>query len=106
MTLTAVQPPGRYGALEMQGDKITRFEEKPRGDGAWVNGGFFVIEPQALDYIDGDATTWEREPLERLAREGRVAVYRHRGFFQNLDTLRDKHTLEALWSAGPPWRRW
>jgi glucose-1-phosphate cytidylyltransferase len=106
VTLTAVQPPGRFGALELGGDRVTRFEEKPRGDGAWVNGGFFVIDAPALDAIEGDATTWEREPLERLAREGRVGVYRHSGFFQNLDTLRDKHTLEALWDSGAPWRRW
>jgi len=106
VTLTAVQPPGRYGALEFRGDAVSRFEEKPSGDRAWVNGGFFVIDPRAIDYIEGDATTWEHEPLERLAAEGRVEAYRHSGFFQNLDTLRDKKTLEALWLDGAPWRRW
>lgn len=106
VTLTAVQPPGRYGALEFRGDSVSRFEEKPSGDRAWVNGGFFVIDPRAVDYIEGDATTWEHEPLERLAQEGRVEAYRHPGFFQNLDTLRDKKTLETLWLDGAPWRRW
>ena len=106
VTLTAVQPPGRYGALEFKGDNVARFEEKPSGDRAWVNGGFFVIDPRAIAYIDGDDTTWEQEPLERLAAEGRVEAYRHPGFFQNLDTLRDKKTLEVLWMDGAPWRRW
>lgn len=106
VTLTAVQPPGRYGALEFRGDAVSRFEEKPSGDRAWVNGGFFVVDPRAMAYIDGDATMWEQEPLERLAREGRVEAYRHPGFFQNLDTLRDKKTLENLWLDGAPWRRW
>ena len=106
VTLTAVQPPGRYGALEFSGDSVSRFEEKPSGDRAWVSGGFFVIDPRAIAYIEGDQTTWEHEPLERLASEGRVQAYRHPGFFQNLDTLRDKMTLERLWSDGAPWRCW
>ena len=109
-TLTAVQPPGRFGALTLhQGeDRIEHFMEKPaNGDGgeeAWINGGYFVLEPAALDYIDGDSTVWEREPLERLAREGHLAAYRHRGFWQPMDTLRDKHLLEDLWERGEaPW---
>jgi len=106
VTLTAVQPPGRFGALEVTGNRVAGFHEKPRGDGAWVNGGFFVIEPQALDEIEGDDTIWEREPLERLARDGKVGVYRHAGFWQPLDTIRDKQTLEDLWAKGAPWRRW
>ena len=106
VTLTAVQPPGRFGVLEIEGDEVTHFREKPKGDGAWVNGGFFVIEPQALEEINGDSTIWEREPLERLAEKGRVGVFRHSGFWQPLDTLRDKETLEHLWSNGAPWRRW
>jgi len=106
VTITAVQPPGRFGVLEIEGDEVTRFREKPHGDGAWVNGGFFVVEPKALELIDGDATVWEREPLERLARGGKVGVFRHVGFWQPLDTMRDKETLEHLWSNGAPWRRW
>ena len=107
--MTAVQPPGRFGALGLrQGDeKVASFHEKPDGDGAWVNGGFFVVEPAALDYIDSDATSWEREPLERLAAEGKLAVYRHGGYWQNMDTLRDKMILEEQWSSeAPPWKRW
>lgn len=106
VTLTAVQPPGRFGAIDLNGDTVVRFREKPHGDGAWVNGGFFVIEPAALEAIGGDETIWEREPLERLAASGRVGVYRHAGFWQPLDTLRDKETLEHLWANGAPWRRW
>ncbi|HEY1727873.1 MAG TPA: glucose-1-phosphate cytidylyltransferase [Candidatus Baltobacteraceae bacterium] len=106
VTLTAVQPPGRFGALELMGEHVAGFHEKPRGDGAWVNGGFFVIEPRALDEIAGDDTIWEREPLERLARSGKVGVYRHAGFWQPLDTIRDKQTLEDFWAKGAPWRRW
>jgi glucose-1-phosphate cytidylyltransferase len=106
VTLTAVQPPGRFGALELAGGQVAGFHEKPSGDGAWVNGGFFVIEPQALDEIAGDDTVWEREPLERLAHNGKVGVYRHTGFWQPLDTIRDKQTLEELWAKGAPWRSW
>ena len=106
VTLTAVQPPGRFGVLELKGNEVTHFREKPHGDGAWVNGGFFVIEPSALQAIDGDETIWEREPLEKLAADGSVGVYRHAGFWQPLDTLRDKETLEALWESGAPWLRW
>jgi glucose-1-phosphate cytidylyltransferase len=109
-TLTAVKPPGRFGALTLPRDttRITSFQEKPvQGDGgeeAWVNGGFFVLEPQAIDYIEGDDTVWEREPLERLADDGHLAAFRHHGFWQPMDTLRDKHQLEDLWASGePPW---
>ena len=106
-TLTAVQPPGRYGALVLDEDRVERFEEKPRGDNAWINGGFFVLSPKVIDLIDGDATHWEREPLERLTRAGELAAYRHRGFWQPMDTLRDKTLLEQLWATGnAPWRRW
>jgi len=106
VTLTAVQPPGRFGALQLNGTHVTQFHEKPQGDGAWVNGGFFVIEPQALDEIAGDETVWEREPLEHLAQRGKVGYYRHSGFWQPLDTMRDKQTLESLWADGAPWRHW
>ncbi len=109
-TLTAVQPPGRFGTFNLGRDetRITHFREKPQGDGAWVNGGFFVVEPAAIDYIDGDATIWEREPLEKLAGEGRLAAYRHYGFWQPMDTLRDKMVLEKMWSDGrqAPWKVW
>jgi glucose-1-phosphate cytidylyltransferase len=111
-TLTAVQPPGRFGALTLRAEqeRITSFHEKPSagdgGDEAWINGGFFVLEPEALDYIAGPETVWEREPLERLAAEGHLAAYRHRGFWQPMDTLRDKHLLEDLWQQGSaPWAR-
>jgi glucose-1-phosphate cytidylyltransferase len=108
-TLTAIQPPGRFGALGLHDgeEKIASFHEKPSGDGGWVNGGFFVLEPAALDYIDGDASIWEREPLERLARDGQLAAYRHAGYWQNMDTLRDKAILEQQWaSEEPPWKTW
>ena len=108
-TVTAVQPPGRFGALDMCDDDETvcSFTEKPRGDGAWMNGGFFVLEPAVLDYIAGDATLWEKEPLERLAADGQLSAYRHGGFWQPMDTLRDKRSLEELWDAGrAPWKTW
>lgn len=106
-TVTAVQPPGRYGALAVAEDRVLGFQEKPQGDGGWINGGFFVLSPQVIDYIAGDATTWEREPLERLAREGQLAAYCHRGFWQPMDTLRDKVYLEELWASGrAPWKIW
>jgi glucose-1-phosphate cytidylyltransferase len=106
-TITAVQPAGRFGALDVQGDAVQSFVEKPRGDGAWVNGGFFVISPKALDYIDGDGTTWEHEPLARLAAEGQLGAFLHRGFWQSMDTLRDKVLLEDLWQSGrAPWKLW
>jgi len=106
-TLTAVQPTGRFGALARDGDKVLNFDEKPQGDGAWINGGFFVLEPGVFDYIDGDATIWERTPLERLAAEGELGAYTHRGFWQPMDTLRDKNILEELWESGKaPWCVW
>ena len=108
-TVTAIQPPGRFGALGLREgtDKVAAFHEKPVGDGGWVNGGFFVLEPAALDYIDGDDTIWEREPLERLAHDGMLAAYRHAGYWQNMDTLRDKMILEQQWSSeAPPWKTW
>ena len=106
-TVTAVQPPGRFGALDMEENRITRFSEKPQGDGSWINGGFFVLEKAAIDTIAGDDTVWEREPLERLAREGQLAAWRHGGFFQPMDTLRDRVRLEELWAGGKaPWKVW
>lgn len=108
-TLTAIQPPGRFGALTLgEGQSaISSFREKPEGDGGWVNGGFFVLEPDVLDYIEGDATIWEREPMERLAADGRLAAYRHHGYWQNMDSLRDKMVLEEQWaSERPPWKVW
>jgi glucose-1-phosphate cytidylyltransferase len=108
-TMTAVQPPGRFGAIVLGGDErlVRSFHEKPSGDGAWVNGGFFVVEPEALDYIAGDDAIWERGPLERLAADGRLAAYRHLGFWHPMDTLRDRMVLEEHWrSPSPPWRTW
>jgi glucose-1-phosphate cytidylyltransferase len=106
-TVTAVQPPGRFGRLELNGAAVSGFLEKPEGDGDWINGGFFVLSPRVLDYIPGDDTLWEKEPLERLATEGQLAAYRHQGFWQPMDTLRDKNLLESLWAGGgAPWQRW
>lgn len=106
-TVCAVQPPGRFGALDIQGNRITRFEEKPSGDGSWINGGFFVLEPGVLDYIEGDDSIWERDPLEALARDGQLSAFRHDGFWQPMDTLRDKIRLEELWQSGrAPWKKW
>jgi glucose-1-phosphate cytidylyltransferase len=110
-TLTAVQPPGRFGAFTLSEDQATiaSFKEKPQGDGdgAYINGGFFVCEPQVFDYIDDDTTVWERSPLERMADEGKLAAYRHNGFWQPMDTLRDKNYLEELWQSGKaPWKVW
>lgn len=106
-TLTATFPPGRFGALDMQGDKVRSFQEKPKGDGAMINGGFFVLSPSVIDYIADDASVWEREPLERLAAEGQLAAFKHGGFWQPMDTLRDKTHLEELWACGrAPWKVW
>ncbi len=108
-TLTAVQPPGRFGAFSLGKDQnlIQTFKEKPIGDGAWINGGFFVLEPQVIDYIDGDSTIWEQDPMEKLSRKGKLAAYRHFGYWQNMDSLRDKNVLEQLWQSGnPPWKIW
>lgn len=106
-TVTAVQPPGRFGTLQLEGDRVARFVEKPEGDGGWINGGFFVISPKVIDYIAGDATIWEREPMERLAREGQLSAWLHRGFWQPMDTLRDRKHLDELWASGKaPWKTW
>lgn len=106
-TLTAVQPPGRFGALDLNGNKITRFTEKPLGDGYWINGGFFVLSPSVIDKIAGDETVWEKEPMEQLAAEGEFMAYQHHGFWQSMDTLRDRNLLEELWESGKaPWKVW
>jgi len=106
-SVTAVQPPGRYGALSLEGHTVCEFVEKPQGDGAWINGGFFVLHPDCLKYIDGDASVWETGPLARLAADGQLEAYSHRGFWQPMDTLRDKTQLEHLWEMGnPPWKAW
>ena len=108
-TVLAVQPPGRFGAFELRAgeDRLPSFREKPDGDGAWISGGYFVLEPGVIDYIDGDETVWEREPMERLAAEGNLMAYRHQGFWQPMDTLRDKEYLESLWASGrAPWCKW
>ena len=103
-TVTAVQPPGRFGALEMEGARVTGFAEKPHGDGGWINGGFFVLSPDVGRYLAGDETIWEREPLEGLARDGQLSVYNHDGFWQPMDTQRDMRQLQALWDSGEaPW---
>jgi len=106
-TVTAVYPPGRFGALELAAGKIHSFKEKPKGDGALINGGYFVLSPKVIDYIEGDRVVWEREPMERLAHEGEMAAFVHHGFWQPMDTLRDKNHLEQLWQLGKaPWRVW
>lgn len=105
-TVTAVQPPGRYGALNLDDDKVLRFEEKPSGDGAWINGGFFVLNPKVIDEIEGDQTSWESGPLQALAARDQLRAWRHRGFWQPMDTLRDKNHLEELWQTNPPWKLW
>jgi glucose-1-phosphate cytidylyltransferase len=106
-TVTAVQPPGRYGLLDIDGTTVKGFVEKPRGDGGWINGGFFVLAADCVDYVEDDTTSWEREPLTRLAREDELRAYRHTGFWQPMDTLRDKNRLEDLWTAGhAPWKQW
>lgn len=105
-TVTAVRPPARFGGLAFDGDRVTEFVEKPQTGEGWINGGFFVFEPQVLDYIEGDETILERGPLERLAKEGELMAYRHEGFFQPMDTVRDRKLLEELWASGKaPWRR-
>lgn len=106
-TLTATLPPGRFGALDLSGNKVNSFVEKPQGDGAMINGGFFVLSPKVLDYITGDKTIWEHEPLKRLAKEGELAAFKHHGFWQPMDTLREKVHLEELWQADKaPWKVW
>ncbi len=106
-TLTAVRPPGRYGAVLTQEHRVTSFIEKPLGDGGWINGGFFVISPRALDFVKDDSTSWESDALPRLAQQGELAAYPHEGFWQPMDTLRDRNQLEHLWATGAaPWKRW
>jgi glucose-1-phosphate cytidylyltransferase len=106
-TVTAVQPPGRFGALQVDGELVTGFIEKPEGDGGWINGGFFVLEPSVLHSIKGDATTWESEPLKGLSAKGELHAYLHRGFWHPMDSMRDRQYLEELWAAGKaPWKNW
>lgn len=105
-TVTAIQPPGRYGALDIDDGRVVRFQEKPAGDGAWINGGFFVLEPQVFDLIDGDQTGWEGAPLSALAERNQLQAYRHAGFWQAMDTMRDKTQLEELWKSNPVWKVW
>ena len=109
VTLTAVQPPGRFGAISLGANQTTinEFLEKPNGDGAWVNGGYFVVNPEAINYIDSDQDSWEQHPLNKIASEGKLSAFKHNGFWQPMDTLRDKHYLESLWaSERPPWKIW
>lgn len=106
-TVTAIQPPGRYGALDIEGTRVQSFQEKPAGDGAWINGGFFVLEPSIFDYLNSDGDAFEGQPLKELARTGQLNAYQHDGFWQAMDTLRDKNQLDAMWNKGnPPWKLW
>ena len=106
-TVTAVRPPARYGYMEFEGDRVLRFDEKPQAKEGWINGAFFVLEPEVLDYIDGDHVMWEHAPMSRLAQDGELMAYRHDGFWQCMDTLREKHVLEKLWQSGEaPWKLW
>jgi glucose-1-phosphate cytidylyltransferase len=107
VTVTAVQPTGRFGSMVLDGSRVTEFSEKPTGDGAWINGGFFVVSPKVAPYLEGDETVWERESLQRLASEGQLTSYRHTGFWQPMDTLREKLRLDELWESGAaPWKTW
>lgn len=106
-SLTATFPPGRFGALDIKGGRVLNFKEKPKGDGAMINGGFFVLSPKVLGYLGGDDTVWEQAPLQRLAEDGELMAFEHQGFWQPMDTLRDKHLLEELWASGKaPWKKW
>jgi glucose-1-phosphate cytidylyltransferase len=106
-TVTAVRPPARFGSLEIENGRVLDFNEKPAGDGSWINGGFFVLSPRVLDYVDGDETVWEGHPLQKLAGDHELMAYQHEGFWQPMDTLRDKRHLEDLWLSGhAPWRIW
>jgi glucose-1-phosphate cytidylyltransferase len=106
-TLTSVQPPGRFGILDITEDKITSFKEKPAGDGNWINGGYFVLEPSVFDYLKDDTTIWEKEPLEELAQENQLSAFKHTGFWKPMDTLREKNQLEELWNSNKaPWKTW
>ena len=106
-TLTATYPPGRFGALDMKQGRVLNFKEKPKGDGAMINGGFFVLSPKVLKHLKGDDTVWEQQPLQQLAEDGELMAFEHHGFWQPMDTLRDKHLLEELWASGKaPWKKW
>lgn len=106
-TVTAIQPPGRYGALQIEEGSVLQFQEKPAGDGAWINGGFFALEPSIFEYLEGDTTSFESTPLQQLAKNGELNAYRHTGFWQAMDTLRDKNQLEELWrTENAPWKKW
>jgi glucose-1-phosphate cytidylyltransferase len=106
-TVTAVQPPGRFGAMDLEGDRVREFEEKPHGEGGWMNGGFFVLSPEVGRYLQDDETVWEQQPMRELAREGELACYRHEGFWHTMNTLSERHQLEELWASGrPPWKTW
>ena len=106
-TMTVTQPPGRFGVVEMDGDRVTEFQEKPHGESGWINAGFFVLSPKVIDYIDGDDAIWEREPMERLAAAGQMCAWRHHDFWRPMDALRDKVVLEQIWSSGQaPWKVW
>jgi glucose-1-phosphate cytidylyltransferase len=106
-TVTTVRPPARFGGVIFDGDRVAEFTEKPQAEGGWINGGFFVLEPRALEYIGGDDIVWEREPLERLATDGQLMAFRHEGFWQPMDTVRERKVLEDLWHSGAaPWKVW
>ena len=106
-TITAIQPPSKFGVLGLDGDRIVEFQEKPMGDGGWINGGFFVLSPKVLDYIEGDSVAWEHGPMRQLVEEGQLSAWFHRGFWHSMDTLRDRNVLEALWVSGEhPWKIW
>lgn len=105
-TMTTAYPPGRFGNLEFDGDTVTKFQEKPKGDGAMINAGYFVLSPKVIDYIADDSTTWEEQPLQTLAEQGNLKAYKHQGFWRPMDTLPDKNALEKLWQTNAPWRKW
>ena len=106
-TVTAVRPPGRFGAMAISDNRVTKFQEKPEGDGDWINGGFFILEPKIFDYLTDDKTIWEREPLEKLSEDNQLSAYKHSGFWQPVDTIRDKNHLEELWKLNKaPWKKW
>jgi len=105
-TMTTAYPPGRFGNLEFEGDTVTKFQEKPKGDGAMINAGYFVLSPKVIDYIADDSTTWEEQPLQTLAEQGNLKAYKHQGFWRPMDTLPDKNALEKLWQTNAPWRKW
>ena len=105
-TMTTAYPPGRFGNLDFDGDTVTKFQEKPKGDGAMINAGYFVLSPKVIDYIADDSTTWEEQPLQTLAEQGNLKAYKHQGFWRPMDTLPDKNALEKLWQTNAPWRKW